>query len=220
MYNLEFSPHILKVLKSFNTINPSILFREGSQISTWTPKSHIVLATTVALTPTFQSEFAIYSLGDFLNTLSFFEKPTIEVHEKFLIISEGNRKVVFFFASPAMIDYPPQGEMKEFKSIAEFDLSEADLKYITKLTNVLKLPEITISARDGKLYVGASNSKSATSNLQEIDIADTDAVFNLIFKTEYINLMEGAYHVKVTDRTVIFEGPVKYYIAFESTSTI
>jgi hypothetical protein len=220
MYKITLSDDTVKILENFNSINQSILFREGNKLSTISPVSKAVYARA-EIKEKFESEFAIFDLSVFLGALSAFEKPELSINDKYLVVSEGKRHLNYTFADQSTIVFPPARDVKMPAAVTSFKLAKSDINFISKMWSILKLPEVSIEAKDGKLTVNALDSKNPTGDVQRIDVADCEATFKLIFKTQNINLMDGDYDVDVTKGLVRFKGPaIEYYVRYEATSEI
>jgi hypothetical protein len=63
------------VLKNFSTINQNLLVKNGNTINTMSAMKNIVAKATIP--DTFNNEFAIYDLNEFLSALSLFKKPSL-----------------------------------------------------------------------------------------------------------------------------------------------
>ena len=68
---MKLSNDTREVLKNYSTINANLLVTSGNQIATMSQMKNIV--STATLPDTFESEFAIYDLNEFLSAMSLFE---------------------------------------------------------------------------------------------------------------------------------------------------
>lgn len=227
MYTVKFSPETIKILENFANINPGILFRPGTTLATMSPASQSVLAR-VEIKEKFETEFGLYNLSAFLATLKGYVTPDIEVHDKYLRITEGNKSSIYGFTSPALIVFPPEVALnmqpKEDTSYVSFDLAAEFLPWLNKQANASQqsLKERALFADGKKLILKALDSTNEEANITDIILADCDKIFNLIFKEENLPLLDGDYKVDIfkDKRTARFKGPIEYFVKYEMTSTI
>ena len=67
---MKLSNDTREVLKNYSTINANLLVTSGNQIATMSQMKNIVSKAT--LPDTFEKEFAIYDLNEFLSAMSLF----------------------------------------------------------------------------------------------------------------------------------------------------
>ena len=72
---MKLSNETREVLKNYSTINANLLVTSGNQLTTMSQMKNIV--STANLPDTFDTEFAIYDLNEFLSAMSLFEDPTL-----------------------------------------------------------------------------------------------------------------------------------------------
>lgn len=217
---MKLSSRTLQVLKNFSTINPSLLFKNGSVITTMSPNKTVMARARVG--EVFPQTYAIYDLSRFIGVLSMFSDPDVSMSDSFLVISEGNRVVNYTYADPEMIVTPPDKPIK-FPEDAEieFAMSADVLSSVLKAINILQMPELSVSGEDGRVYVGAINSKNPTGDTFKIEVGTTEHSFSMMFKAENIKIISGDYNVKITSRGLAyFQGDdVEYWIPTESSSS-
>ena len=87
---MKLNTNTLNILKNFSEINTNILIKPGSELSTISTMRNIFAKATI--TESFESEFAIYDLNEFLSVVSSLNKPELSLEDKFMTIaSEGSR---------------------------------------------------------------------------------------------------------------------------------
>ena len=72
---MKFSERTLTILKSFSTINKSILMKEGNTLRTITPEKTLIASATIP--DQLPSEACIYDLSRFLSILSLHTSPDV-----------------------------------------------------------------------------------------------------------------------------------------------
>lgn len=216
---MKIEARTVQILKNFSTINPSLIFREGSSITTVSPQKTIMASATI--TENIPGEFAIYDLSRFLGVLSLFDQPDIDIKDGYMVISSGKQKVQYTFADPRMIVSSNAKGVDMPEAEIKFNLSSDDLLKVQKALGVLQLPEIAVTGENNEMYIEAIDSKNPTSNNYRVFLRDTDHTFRMIFKAENIKIMSSNYDVKISSKGIAhFKGDdVEYWVATEASST-
>jgi len=210
----------VQILKNFSTINPSLMFREGSTITTVSPVKTVMASANIK--ETIPSTFAISDLSRFLGMLSLFEQPELDIKDTYLVVSSGKQKVQYTFADPRMIvTSEAKGVKMPDNSEINFNLTADDLQRVTRALSVLQLPEIAVTGEDGNMYLEAINSKNPSSDNYRVHLRDTPHTFKMIFKAENIKVMSGTYEVSISSRGIAqFKADdIVYWITTEASST-
>ena len=93
---MKLSNETREVLKNFASINSNLLVKAGNKIATMSAMRNIVALATIE--ETFEREFAIYDLNEFLAALSLFKKPVLDFKEKYMMIAEeGSKKSIKYY---------------------------------------------------------------------------------------------------------------------------
>jgi hypothetical protein len=209
----------IQVLKNFAKINPSILIQEGNVIKTMSTSKTIMAKATVPTT--FPKRCAIYNLDKFLSTLSLYNDPELSFGEKFVAITDSNRKGQCVYADESNITKAPEKELNLPSVDVSFKLTNETLKDIEKALGVLSVPEIVVVGDGETVSIQAADTKNPTGDTYSIDIGTTDKVFKAIFKSENIKIIPGEYDVDISARGISrFKGKeAEYWIAVEQTSS-
>jgi hypothetical protein len=219
---MKLSEHTITILKNFSTINQSILIKQGSKIRTISILKNIYAEANV--TETFPKDFAIYDLNEFLNGLSLHQNPDLDFSkESYLTISEGKRKVKYFYADPEVIVSPPEKEIELPTQDICFQLEHSQLDKLKKAAAVYKLPDLSVVGEGGIIRLVVRDKNNDTSNEYSLEVGETDQEFNFNFKEENIKIIPGSYDVvvskKLSARFVSEKYNLKYFIALEPDST-
>ena len=216
---MQLDTRTVQVLKNFSSINPSILFKPGAVPTTVSPQKTVM--ARAAITETIPKSFAIYDLSRFLGVLSLFEKPTLTIDDKSMIIAGGQQKVSYTFADPKLIVTPNDKEVKMPDCEINFKLTADDLNKVLKAMGVLQLPEIAVTGDGESMNIEAIDSKNPSSDNYKVRLADTSLSFKMIFKAENIKIMSGDYDVAISSKGIAyFHGSnIEYWIATEASST-
>ena len=219
---MKLSAETITVLKNFSSINQSILVKSGSKLRTISVMKNILAEADVK--ETFAKDFAIYDLNQFLNGLSLHQDPDLNfTNESYIVISEGKRKVKYFFADPEVIVTPPEKELELPSQDVCFQLEHSQLDKLIKASAVYQLPDLSAIGENGVIRLVVRDKKNDTSNEFSIDVGETtnDFVFN--FKVENIKIIPGTYDVVVSKKLLSkFSNErynLNYYIALEPDSS-
>lgn len=204
----------LDVLKNFNMINQSILFKPGNVVSTVSiSKSILAIAN---LEHTIPREFAIYDLSKFIGAASIMQDCDLEFEENQVYMKSGGSVIRYSYASPTMITASPYKMINIENPLASFDLTFSTLSNIVRAANVLELPDIVIMTEGNEIFIQASNEKDNTSNNYRVKVGNTENDFRLVFKVENLKLMNRDYTVIVPERGQLVQfkaSDINYWIA-------
>ena len=219
---MNLSDNTLGILKNFAGINNSILVKKGNQLRTISVAKNILAEAEIP--EDFPRQFGIYDLNQFLNGLSLHQNPDLDFEkESYVTISEGRRKVKYFFADPQVIIAPPEKEITLPTEDICFQLESVTLEKLLKASAVYQLPDLSAVSENGQIKLIVHDKKNDTSNEFAIVVGETDREFSFNFKIENIKIIPGAYDVvissKLLSRFVNNNLNLTYYIALEPDST-
>ena len=219
---MNLSDNTLGILKNFAGINNSILVKEGNQLRTISVMKNILAEAEIP--EDFPRQFGIYDLNQFLNGLSLHSDPNLDFTEQsYLTISEGRRKVKYFFADPQVIIAPPEKEITLPTEDVCFQLESITLEKLLKAAAVYQLPDLCAVSENGTIKLIVHDKKNDTSNEFAIVVGESVRNFSFNFNIENIKIIPGAYDVvissKLLSRFVNSKLNLTYYIALEPDST-
>ena len=211
------------ILKNFSEINTNILIKPGSELNTISTMKNILAKATI--NESFDSEFGIYDLNEFLSVVSSLDKPELTLQEKHLTISaEGSRsKVKYFYSDPSVIVSPTK-EVNMPESDVTFTLSESNLAQLRKMAAILSSPDLAlIGTKDGDVILKVCDKKNDTSNKFDIVVGENaTANYTFYFKVENLKMISGDYDVAVSSKSIAHftntKLPIQYWIALEPDS--
>ena len=98
------------ILKNFSTINGSILVKEGNSLATISTSKNILAQAEVS--ETFENEFGIYDLGEFLRVVGdeSFEGAEYEFGEKSMVLTKDRAMCRYYYADTTTTFRPPDNE--------------------------------------------------------------------------------------------------------------
>ena len=211
------------ILKNFSEINTNILIKPGSELNTISTMRNIFAKATI--TETFDNEFGIYDLNEFLSVVSSLDKPQLTLQDKYMTIStEGSKsKAKYFYSDPSVI-VSPQKDVTMPESDVTFTLTESNLAQLQKMAAILKAPDLAlIGTKGGDCVLKVCDKKNDTSNKFDIVVGENaTADYTFYFKVENLKMMAGDYDVAVSSRSIShFKNtklPIQYWIALEPDS--
>lgn len=215
---MKFDNRTVQVLRNFSTINPSLVFKRGSTISTISPGKAVIAVANVQ--PEFPQDFAIYDLSEFLGALSLFTDPDLDFGARSVTIASGRSKVTYIYGNEDnIVKPPPLDKLKMPETVYEFELTSENLSKVMKAMGTFKLPELAITSKDGEVQVQAINHKNPTGNVYNDVIGACDKTFRAIIHAENLKMIPDTYTVTITQGLAKFTSKdITYYIAVEAES--
>ena len=213
------------ILKNFSEINTNILIKPGKELSTISTMRNIFAKASID--ESFDTEFGIYDLNEFLGVVSGMNKPELSLQDKHMTISqEGSKsKVKYFYSDPSVIVAPTK-EVNMPEAEVTFSLSQSNLEQLKKMAAILKSPDLAlIGEKGGDIVLKVCDKKNDTSNNFDMVVGEgATADYTFYFKVENMKLIPGDYDVSVSSKSIShFKNtklPIEYWIALEPDSTI
>jgi len=226
---LTLSKPTIQILKNFSAINSNLLIRPGNKLVTMSSYKNIVAEAMVE--ETFEQEFGIWDLSQFLGIISLFDQPELELHDKYMEISnEAGSSVKYFYCEPKLITSLPPKALNMPAAVLQFPLTEKKLQELQKASSVLQVSDMSIYAEDGEVFAKVCDSKDNTTNSYSISLGSTEDCldsdysddFEFRLKMENLKLIPGSYDVQVGSKVITkFTSKnlnLTYWIALESGS--
>jgi hypothetical protein len=219
---MNLSNDTIAILKNFANINQNILVKPGEKLNTISTMKNIL--ATASIKETFEQEFAIYDLPEFLRTLDLFETPTLKFNGGTSVgISgkDGKSSSKYTFADKSVIVAPTKAISMPDSDIT-FKFSKENLNRLMKGVVTLNLPDIEVIGDGSKIKLVANDRKNKASNKFDIEIGTTDKTFKAYFKAENFKMIEDDYDVAISKQKISHfvnrNKPVQYWIALEPES--
>ena len=211
------------ILKNFSEINTNILIKPGSELNTISTMRNIFAKATIS--ESFDSEFGIYDLNEFLSVVSSLDKPELTLEDKHMTISaEGSRATAKYFYSDPSVIVAPTKDVNMPETDVTFSLSESNLAQLQKMAAILKAPDLAlVGEKGGNVVLEVCDKKNDTSNNFDIVVGENaTADYTFYFKVENLKMMSGDYDVDVSSKSIShFKNtklPIEYWIALEPDS--
>jgi len=220
---ITFSKRTLDIFKNFSTINSNILVKPGNLIRTVSPIKNVMGEATIE--ETFDVEFGIWDLNKFLGTISLFDSPEFEFHEKYVIIKDEKKKseVLYYYSEPKLLTTVNK-EINMPESVVDCFLPQETLTDVLRAASVLQVSDVAIRSNGSEIELVALDKSDSTSNNYSVNLGDlnSDCNFNFYFKAENFKMLAGDYNVSITDRVISqfkkANDDVTYWVALESDS--
>jgi len=216
---MKLSNDTREVLKNYSTINANLLVTSGNQIATMSQMKNIVSKAT--LPDTFESEFAIYDLNEFLSAMSLFEDPELDFGDSSVKISQGGQSLNYFYSDPTVVT-TPKSDITMPDPDAVFTLKQSVFNQVLKASSVLGVPDMVLDVDEsGTMNLRVSDRKNDTSNSFSVEVGEGGTPNQkFFFKVENLKLLSGDYEVKVSSKGISnfknVNKDVEYFIALET----
>ena len=217
---MKLSNDTREVLKNYSTINANLLVTSGNQIATMSQMKNIVSKAT--LPDTFESEFAIYDLNEFLSAMSLFEDPELDFGDSSVKISQGGQSLNYFYSDPTVVT-TPKSDITMPDPDATFTLKQSVFNQVLKkIASVLGVPDMVLDVDEtGRMNLRVSDRKNDTSNSFSVEVGEGGTPNQkFFFKVENLKLLSGDYEVKVSSKGISnfknVNKDVEYFIALET----
>lgn len=216
---MKFNTRTLQILRNFSTINQSIVFKPGNQVTTLSPTKSVMARATVDTQ--FDSSFAIFDLPNLLGAMTLFEDPELTSDSRVLEIREGGRRMNYVLADPSLVVEPPAKDVVLPSPEVHFTLTNDEFSRIMKALAVIGAPQLAVTGDGETMYFETHNEKNPSESTYRVEVGKTDKKFKLIFLAENVKMMPGDYQVQISSRGLShFKGTdIEYWIAIEHTST-
>ena len=198
---MKLSNDTREVLKNYSTINANLLVTSGNQIATMSQMKNIVSKAT--LPDTFESEFAIYDLNEFLSAMSLFDDPELDFGDSSVKISQGGQSLNYFYSDPTVVT-TPKSDITMPDPDAVFTLKQSVFNQVLKASSVLGVPDMVLDVNEnGQMNLRVSDRKNDTSNSFSVEVGEGGTPNQkFFFKVENLKLLSGDYEVKVSSKGI------------------
>ena len=171
----------------------------------------------------FDRDFALYDLNEFLSGVSLFKDPDFTFEETHVKIKSGRSSVKYFYSDASVITAPPEKDINLPSEDVTFQLSDVDLNSLLKASSVYQLPDLSLISQDGEMLFVVRDKQNDSSNNFAISVGPTNANFCFNFKVENLKILPGVYDVTVSNPNLsVFRHTsldLVYWSALEPDST-
>ena len=219
---MNLSTDTLAVLKNFSDINQGILVKPGQKLSTISNLKNILAEAEID--ESFEQEFAIYDLPEFLRAVDLFDKSDIKFNGGAnLVIKDANSKqsIKYYFADKSVVVSPTKAITMPDQFVS-FTLKKDAFTKLMKGVTSLNLPDVAVTGDGTTIKVVATSKKNPSSNTYSIDVGETDKTFKAYFKVENFKLILDDYDVVISSQKISHfvnrNKKIQYWIAVEPDS--
>jgi hypothetical protein len=219
---MNLSNDTLSILKNFSDINQNILVKPGQKLQTISTLKNILAEANIK--ETFDQEFAIYDLTEFLRAVELFDSPAINLNggsSMTIADAKTKQKVKYFFADKSVIVSPSKSINMPDKYVS-FSLKKALFEKFKKGATTLNRPDVAITGDGKTIKMVATDKKDKSSNDYSIEVGETDKKFTAYFKAENFKQIVDDYDVAISKQKISHfinrTKPVQYWIALEPDS--
>lgn len=219
---MNLSKETLAVLSNFSSINTNLVIKPGVKFSTMSASKDIM--AEYEGTDDFTKQVAVFNLNELLGVVGSFDKPELELDDKFMIVKEGKQKVKYIYADESLLTTPSKAIKMPTPEIS-FLLSAGQLAKLQKMSGVLAVEDLAFVGDGKKIIARVFDSKNPTGNSFDVDLETPSTVkFNVLFKVEKLKLMTGMdFDVEISSQKIskFSSKAIKLvtYVAVEANST-
>jgi len=221
---MKLSTKTLKVLSNFATINPNIIVKPGNKIETIAEAKNVLASAEVE--ETFDVEFGIYDLGEFLNVVALLgDNPELEFSDDHVLISNNHSVATYRFADPSILTAPTKSITMPSTDVT-VNITNEVLNQARKAASVLSHSVVSLVGDGQSVRLVVKDPKNTSSNIFSIELdknTKTTEKFDLQFLIDNLKLLSGDYTVDISKKLIskwtLNNDSAEYYIALEKTST-
>lgn len=219
---MKISHDTLALLKNFAGINTNILVRQGNVLSTVSAGKNILARATVS--ETFDREFAVYDLNNFLALLSLWQDPEIQFEETGMFLRDGSSEFEYGYADPSVVTAAPDKTL-EIDPFFSFTLTAADISMVQKAASILSAPTMSIVSKNGKVTLAVSDPSNPRANAYRKELTTTDVGdFDCRLKVENLKVISDDYTVAIGRKKAMHfkhaTRDLEYWLAMEPSSVV
>ena len=219
---MNLSSDTVAVLKNFSDINQNILVKPGNTVQTISTMKNILAEADIS--ETFEQEFAIYDLPEFLRSVDLFDSPSLKFNGgSNVTINEEKSKqnIKYFFADKSVIVAPTKSITMPDKFVT-FTFKKESFAKLMKAATTLNLPDVAVIGNGKSISMVATDKKNKSSNEYSIDVGESDKTFKAYFKVENFKMITDDYDVAISNQKISHfvnrNKKVQYWIALEPDS--
>ena len=217
---MKLSENTVTVLKNFSNINQNILVKEGDTLHTMSTMKNIIGRAKIE--ESFDRQFGIYDLNEFLGVMSLSKDADLVFDENFVRVKNGKSTVKYFFSDPSILVTIPEG-FNPPETDCTFKINQTTLTDVAKACAILQLPDVVIRNEDNVGVLVATDLKNTTSHEYKVELDPIDFPADFHFKIDNLKMIAGDYDLSVaSDKNVSHwthqTKQIEYWIALEATS--
>ena len=214
---MKLSKQTIQTLAGLSLINSNLVIRPGSRLQSCSAARNIF--AFVDIEETFDTEFGIYDLREFLGSVGIFTDPEIEFTETAAVITEGKSSISYLSADPSIL-ITPKGQPKLPSVEVEFDITADQMSKVVKTASILKVGFVSVVGVDGKIFVKVHDKANKNSNHFSLEVGETELNFAVNFKVDVLKMPAEDYNIKISKQGIAqFTGDKKLYVVGAETDS-
>jgi hypothetical protein len=223
---MKLSNETIEVLRNFGAIQPNIVVNPGSTISTLAEAKHILAEAQIE--QSFDSEFGIYDVNEFLSAHSLIEDPELEFLDSHVTLKSGSASVKYHFADKEILTKKTK-DINMPAADMTFNFTDESIQAIRRAASSLSLdsPSLSLSVNGGKVVAKVLCSQNPSSNSYSLEVGDYSGEENgsdYRFNIDNLKLIGGDYEVNITNKLISNwkhkTKNVQYWIALDKSTNI
>jgi len=198
---MKLGKQTLDLLSNFSSINQNLQFKTGNVLETMAQDNSVI--ARVEIEETFDRDFPIYDLPEFLGAIKLVGNPELTFEDKQVILSNDSCELTYRYSDANLLTSNPK-KIKTLQKDLEFNFSAENLKRISEASAQLKtLGDLMIvpASKDGSLDLKVMDSKDSTSHFFKITVECKNSSgaedFSVLIPTKALNLFPGNYSVAI-----------------------
>lgn len=230
---MKISKNTLQILKNFSMIQNGIIINSGQDCLVSISEGASILANA-PIEENFPVDFAIYDIGQFLNTIQLFKEPVFDFNESYVTIhdEEGRMKTDFHFSQKELITEAPVNEFDIDSFSVHTKLTQDIFKKVIKSSAIMGLRDLRIKSEGDKIIFEAFDKSKASKNVFGVTLSEgyEGKDFEAHFLVDTIRvLLDDDYKVGIVNRGGMMvsqftgsdeEKPNRYWICLEESSIL
>lgn len=221
---MKLNKQTLDILKNFSTINPNLVVKQGSSISTISEAKNVISIAEVD--DSFPQDFGVYDLSEFLSLYNLVgESPELEFSESSVQFSSGRSKATYRFADQSILT-TPKSAVKMPNAELSVTITEENLAQVRRAASALAHSIVSVKGNDGVVSLSVTDPKNSSANSFDIVIDennDCKGSFSLEFLIANLKVIGGDYAVNISSKLISHwshaNTKIQYFVALEKTST-
>jgi hypothetical protein len=220
---MQLSSETMTVLKNMANINPNIVIKPGSTLTT-IGESRTVFATAT-INEEFPMQIGIYDLNEFLAATSLVDQAELTFTDKYVTISDQSNRtsIKYFYSSPDILTTPKK-PIKMPPAEVKFTVDNDTMNSVIKAAGVFGHDLFTVTANNGVLNLGVLDPEDSTSNAYSIDVDGEfeSEDFMFVIRISNLKMLPGTYEVSLSSKQISqfknVDTDICYWVALEKNS--
>ena len=195
---------ILKILSQFNSVTNNVIMSYPITSMRENQNIHVFIDIQKLGSEEFK-EFGIFGLSDFISAVNMIPDFDIELNDKVLEIFNSKSSVKFNTANVSLLEETCRGDyellqrIKKNSTIAEFDISNDDMKSLKQACSVLKnLPFLEIFSEEDSIVLKVCGLEKSTNSYSLCVDGDKKEDFKIQINTaSFKRIPNGNFRFKI-----------------------